>query len=287
MQFLTIPHRNLSDHERIAEATLDSMLGIDAGQYADRALNEASRRHRLRPEDRFTSKRWLYRTLRWRARFDAVLQDTRELWTDPVARAAGRLSLAANFEHPEPDLGRALSQVLAERGKKRPASLVAKLPPLALQTPLSAATMSAEALAEAYSHPVWIVERFLADRPDEVLRLLEANNAEPPVTLRTNSLKISRDELQAKLAAEGVATTPGRFSPLALQADPEADIFRTEAFRDGLFELQDEASQLIGWVLDPKPRGLVIDACAGAGGKSLLLACLLRNRARILSVDIY
>src|SRR5690606_19109541 len=102
------------------------------------------------------------------------------------------------------------------------------------------------------------------------------------VVIRANTLKTTREELQAKLAAEGIEATPGAYSPLALHVPAEADIFRSEAFREGLFELQDEASQLIGWVLDPKPRGLVVDACAGAGGKSLLLACLLRNRARIL-----
>lgn len=273
---------------QIASAALEALLGVEEGQYADRALNEVGRRFKLQADARFAVKRWLYRTLRWRARFDAVLDRAGEPWGEPYLRSAGRLALAAHFESPpQTSWVDGLADVLIERGRRRAAGLLAKLPPLAKQTELAAGSGDMNALAEAYSHPRWLVERFFAVYGDDALKLLEANNAEPPTTLRANTLKTTVGELSARLAAEGVETAPGRYSPLALTVTNEADVFRTEAFRDGLFELQDEASQLVGWVLDPKPRGVVIDACAGAGGKSLLLAGLLKNRARLLSLDIY
>lgn len=277
-----------SDPARVASATLEAMLGVEAGQYADRALNEAGRRFRLQAEDRLDVKRWLYRTLRWRSRFDAVLADSGEQWREPEALAAGRLALAANFEAPpHPEWVKALAAELAERGKKRAAAQLGGLPPLARQTPLAAASGDPAALAAAYSHPEWMVALFLRELGPDAVALLEANNAEPPTMLRANTLRTTRDELRVKLAAEGVATVPGKFSPAALLVTSPSDVFRTAAFRDGLFELQDEASQLMAWVVDPKPRGLVIDACAGAGGKSLLLAAHMKNRGRILSIDIY
>jgi 16S rRNA (cytosine967-C5)-methyltransferase len=277
-----------SDPARVATATLEAMLGVESGQYADRALNEAGRRFRLQAEDRLDVKRWLYRTLRWRSRFDAVLADSGELWREPETLVAGRLALAANFEAPtRPELVRALASELSERGKKRAAAQLAGLPPLARQTPLAVAGREPAALAAAYSHPEWMVEILLREFGADAVALLEANNAEPPTMLRTNTLRTTRDELAAKLAAEGVATAPGRFSPAALLVTSASDVFRTAAFREGLFELQDEASQLIAWVVDPKPRGLVIDACAGAGGKSLALAAHMKNRGRILAIDIY
>lgn len=278
----------MRDPETIAAATFEALLGVEDGQYADRALNEAGRRFRLQGDDRLETKLWLYRTLRWRARFDAALRQVGDPWLEPLCRAGGRLALSASFEGDgNPDLIQGLSQTLTARGRRHAAGLLNDLAPVARQIPLGSAGGSAEALADAYSHPEWLVAKLIEEYPDDAVKLLEAMNAEPPTTLRSNPLKITREALQERLATEGVITEPGIFSPFALHVTSRSDVFRTTAFQEGLFEMQDEGSQLLGWVLDPKPRGLIIDACAGAGGKSLLLAGMLKNRARILAVDIY
>ncbi len=275
-------------HINLADAGLEVMLAVEEGQHVDRALNEVGRRFRLRGEDRLLVKRWLHMTLRWRGRFDALLRNMQGPWTDPLCQSAARLALGSSFSDTPPGLLAALEQVLHSRGQRKAASLLKDIVPPADGRALEEMDGAPEALADACSHPQWMIDRLQADFPDEDLRaMLAANNAEPPVTLRVNTLRTDRDTLQKRLLEEGIETMPGAWSPLALHVTSTSDVFRSEAFRQGLFEMQDEGSQLLGLVADPKPRGLIIDACAGAGGKTLLMAGLLRNRARILAIDIY
>ncbi len=274
--------------KEIAEASLDALVAVEEGQHADRALNEVGKRFRLRGIDRLAVKNLLHHTLRWRSRFDAVLKHDAGVWANPICENAARLALSSGFtQDADPELLTAISATLAERGHRRASRQLISLARNASQLPLPEATSSVAANAETYAHPEWMVELFAERFPEDYPRLLAANNTEPPTTLRVNPLKTTPEALQERLRAEGVETEFGSYSPLALRLTAPADIFRTAAFQEGLFEMQDEGSQLIGWVADPKPRGLVIDACAGAGGKTLLLAGLLKNRARILSVDIY
>ncbi|PQB04604.1 RsmB/NOP family class I SAM-dependent RNA methyltransferase [Aureitalea marina] len=116
---------------------------------------------------------------------------------------------------------------------------------------------------------------------------LKALNQQAPVILRTNSLKTTRDKLQSALEAEGIRTETLDDLPLALQLEKRTNVFRTKAFKDGLFEVQDASSQMVAPFLDPKPGMRVIDACAGAGGKALHLASLMENKGQIVAMDIY
>lgn len=114
---------------------------------------------------------------------------------------------------------------------------------------------------------------------------LEALNEEASVVLRVNTLKITREELQQQLEEEGIATeTPSEF-PDSLILEQRQNIFTRQAFKDGLFEVQDAGSQLIAPFLQVKPGMRVIDACAGAGGKTLHLAALMQNKGRIVAMD--
>lgn len=272
----------------VAMASLEALLAVEAGQHADRAMNEVVRRFRLQGADRLAVRRWFYGVLRWQGRYDAALQGVQGPWADPVCRNAARLALCAQWDmQADADWFGDLATALIERGQRQGARLLRKLASHMRQLPLRTAASRWTSLAAEYSHPEWMVRRFAAEYPADYLALLSANNQEPPITLRVNPLKTDVAGLRERLAHEGIQTAHCQYSPLAVRVFSEGDVFRTTAFRDGLFELQDEASQLLGWVLDPKPRGLIIDACAGSGGKTLLLAGLLRNRARIVSVDIY
>ncbi|MBI2923628.1 MAG: RsmB/NOP family class I SAM-dependent RNA methyltransferase [Planctomycetes bacterium] len=115
--------------------------------------------------------------------------------------------------------------------------------------------------------------------------LLRTLAKEPPVTLRTNTLRISRRELQQGLFDEGVDTRPTRFSPWGLTLERRANVFRTRGFREGFFEMQDEASQLAALLCAPKPGDVAVDGCAGAGGKTLALAALMRNKGTLYAFD--
>jgi 16S rRNA (cytosine967-C5)-methyltransferase len=111
-------------------------------------------------------------------------------------------------------------------------------------------------------------------------------NAAAPVVLRANRLKATREEVMQQLQLEGIATHPLEESPDALVLNQRANTFRTQAFSEGLFEVQDGGSQQIAPFAQPEPGMRVIDACAGAGGKSLHLAALMQNKGSILSMDV-
>ncbi len=113
----------------------------------------------------------------------------------------------------------------------------------------------------------------------------EAMNERAPLTARVNTLKTTREALQQKLEAAGVTCHPTPLSPLGLTLETRINAFSLEAFKDGDFELQDEGSQLLGMLVDPPPTK-VVDACAGAGGKTLQLAAAMKNRGELFALDI-
>jgi 16S rRNA (cytosine967-C5)-methyltransferase len=116
-------------------------------------------------------------------------------------------------------------------------------------------------------------------------REIHALNEPAKVVLRTNTIKVSRQELQKQLRGEEIETeAPSEFSDALLLAERQ-NIFTRSQFRDGLFEVQDAGSQLIAPFLKAEPGMRVIDACAGGGGKTLHLASLMQNKGRIIAMD--
>lgn len=143
------------------------------------------------------------------------------------------------------------------------------------------------AIAVLHSHPRWLVERWL-DRYgiDETIAVCQANNGVPPLAVRVNRLKISREKAIEALAAEGITAEATRFSRDGIiLTTPFAGLRETAAFRNGLIRVQDEASQLVAHLCAPKPGERILDLCAGAGGKTLHLAALMNNRGGISAVD--
>ncbi|WP_053971777.1 RsmB/NOP family class I SAM-dependent RNA methyltransferase [Mangrovimonas sp. ST2L15] len=116
---------------------------------------------------------------------------------------------------------------------------------------------------------------------------LAALNEQADVILRVNTLKTNIKDLQLKLQTEGIETETIFGFPLALKLKERANVFATEAFKNGWFEVQDASSQLVADLLDAQPGMRVVDTCAGAGGKSLHLASLMENKGQIISMDIY
>ena len=136
------------------------------------------------------------------------------------------------------------------------------------------------------SYPTWMLERMVKDLGEaDALALAAAMNDRAPLTVRCNGVKASREELVARLAEEGVVARPTDLSPMGLVFETRVNAFGLSAFRDGLFEVMDEGSQLVAEAVAPPPRGRVVDACAGAGGKTLALAALLDGQGRILALD--
>ena len=138
-----------------------------------------------------------------------------------------------------------------------------------------------------YSIPDWLAETMEKELGPKWEKEMLALNEQAPTVLRTNTLKTSPKELVADLQDEGVPAFTIHGYPDAVQLEEKKNVFLTSAFKDGLFEVQDASSQTIGQLLDPKEGMRVVDACAGAGGKTLHLAALMKNKGQIIALDIF
>lgn len=116
---------------------------------------------------------------------------------------------------------------------------------------------------------------------------LAKQNKQADVILRVNTLKTSKKELQLKLGAEHIETVEIKGYPNALKLVERGNVFKTEAFKMGWFEVQDASSQLVADFLDVAPGMKVVDVCAGAGGKTLHLSALMQNKGSLIAMDIY
>lgn len=156
---------------------------------------------------------------------------------------------------------------------------------------LPEAAAALESLPEAQRFPLaaslpdFLSEKFREQFGADAARAAEAMNERAPLTVRVNPLKGDRAALLARLAEEGIQATPTPLSPLGLILETRTNVFSLAAFRDGWMEVQDEGSQLLGMLVDPPPTR-VVDACAGAGGKTLQLAPLMKNRGELFALDV-
>ncbi|CAM1353797.1 MULTISPECIES: RsmB/NOP family class I SAM-dependent RNA methyltransferase [Tenacibaculum] len=136
--------------------------------------------------------------------------------------------------------------------------------------------------------PDWIDEVCVQELGEELwTKEIAALNKQAQVILRTNTLNISKEKLQKELASEDIDTEFIKGHDDALKLVERANVFKTEAFKKGYFEVQDASSQLVAAYLDVKPGMKVVDTCAGAGGKTLHLASLMENKGQIIAMDIY
>ncbi len=140
-------------------------------------------------------------------------------------------------------------------------------------------------LGVKHSFQDWMVAEWLTRWPSETEDLLAALNRPGPVSLRVNRLKTERDACRDRLVAEGIAATEVPFPDSALTVAKRFNQNASAAFKEGWFEIQDIGSQVISLACAPQPGHLVVDGCAGAGGKSLHLADLMKNRGKIIAVD--
>ena len=134
--------------------------------------------------------------------------------------------------------------------------------------------------------PDWVVEKLLPHySATEILELGRGLAVPAPLDLRVNTLRAKRDDVIATLAASGIAATSTPYSPVGLRIEGRPAINRHPLFLDGTIEVQDEGSQLLCSMLAPTRHDFVIDFCAGAGGKTLMLGAMMHNRGRLYAFD--
>lgn len=145
-----------------------------------------------------------------------------------------------------------------------------------------------EYLSVKYSYPEALVKRWqLQFGKDKIEEVLSSNNAEAPLEIRVNTLKISRDDLIKIFHEKGIVAEKCKYAEKGIQILNPVETDKTDEYKKGLFSIQSESSMLAGQILNPDRDKLLIDMCAAPGGKSLNAAEIMENTGKIISRDIY
>lgn len=145
-----------------------------------------------------------------------------------------------------------------------------------------------KSLSVKYSHPEWMVDEWLKLFGAEFTEsLLQKNNETPLLSVRTNTLKTTREELADSLKAAGLEVSNGKYAQEALIIKNTAGITKLEAFQKGWFQVQDESSMLVGKILAPKAGEFIMDVCSAPGGKATHIAQLMMDRGTVVARDVH
>ncbi|MDP2238930.1 MAG: RsmB/NOP family class I SAM-dependent RNA methyltransferase [Burkholderiales bacterium] len=135
--------------------------------------------------------------------------------------------------------------------------------------------------------PDWLIERLVLQMPEaDILALGRALQQPAPLDLRVNTLRADRSTVLRQLAATGIEGAATPFSPLGIRVKGKPALNRHPLFLDGSIEVQDEGSQLLGFLVAPRRHELIVDFCAGAGGKTLMLGAMMQSQGRIYAFDV-
>lgn len=134
--------------------------------------------------------------------------------------------------------------------------------------------------------PDWLLPHLDAVYGERLAAAMAAMNSQAPLDLRANTVKADRAQVKAALASAGLEATETPYSPWGLRLPERKPIFGLKAFQNGLFEVQDEGSQLVAVLVGARPGDQVVDFCAGAGGKSLAIGAEMNNKGRVLATDV-
>lgn len=249
---------------------------VEAGERASAALGDAIAAESLGPEQAERLSRLVYAALRRARRVRAALVELGVTASSgPYARL---IIITAALLEKSPDFGldearAAWSEVSWQRVLNADAALVER-------------AQGAERVALLGSLPDFLAQALWEQYGDEAAALAESSSEPAPRALRVNSLVADVAEGRARLEREGARVEAGRFGKRTLFLQGAFNPFVTRAFHEGVFELQDEGSQIACELVAPPPRGLVVDACAGAGGKTLAIAAALAGRGKVVSLDV-
>ena len=278
---------------------LDALIAIEEeGAFANRILNALFAKGQPEENEKRLATELVLGTLRHRSRLDFLLNRllTKELSTLPAAiREVLRLSLYQLIFTNHPSYAVVNEAVaLTKAGKyrglsrlvngvlrnylRRQQELEQALPDF-IQDPLGHLTI-------VHSHPLWLVQRWIRRWGEETThRLVEANNQPAPLSVRTNTLRISRDGLLGKMVEAGMEAEPVPAIPEAIRLKSGRNLTSNPLWAEGYFYVQDEASMLVAHLLAPEPGTVIADLCAAPGGKTTHLAQLMNNSGRIYALD--
>ena len=152
---------------------------------------------------------------------------------------------------------------------------------------IKAVDVASQPLAIQAEFPTWLMEKLKEFMPEyEILKLGQALQQQAPLDLRVNTLLAKRDEVLNILNQKGIEAHPTPYSPIGIRLTSKYAINKDPLFLSGKIEVQDEGSQILGYLLGPRRGEMVVDFCAGAGGKALMLGALMHSQGRIYAFDV-
>ncbi|ANO49196.1 ribosomal RNA small subunit methyltransferase B [Flavobacterium columnare] len=255
-------------HRNLVYTTIDSLNAIfNEGEYADKVVARALKKDkRWGSADRKFVAETIYEIVRWK-RLYAEIADVKEpfnrenLWRMFAAWAVLRGYPIPDWTQLQGTPERKIKGRFDELSKKR-------------------------VIKE--SIPDWMDALCVKELGENVWsKEIKAQNEQAKVILRVNTLKTTKEKLRAILMDLNIETEFLKDQPDALVLKERANVFLTEAFREGMFEVQDASSQLVAPLLDVQPGMRVVDTCAGAGGKTLHLASIMQNKGQLIALDLY
>ncbi len=255
-------------HRNISFATIDALMAIfNEGEYADKVIARALKiDKRWGSNDRKFVAETTYDIVRWK-RLYADIAEVKEPFTrDDIWRLFAVWATLKGYQLPDWKYFES-TPVRRIKGKFDELSKIRKI---------------------RESIPDWMDEIAVSELGEVIWeKEIKAQNEQAKVILRTNTLKITKEELKHKLLTSDIHTKFLSDYPDALELEERSNVFLTDAFKEGLFEVQDASSQLVAQMLDIEPGMRVVDTCAGAGGKTLHIASLMQNKGQIIAMDLY
>lgn len=255
-------------HRNLVFTTIDSLMAIfNEGEYADKVVARALKKDkRWGSHDRKFVAETIYEIVRWKRLYVEIAEVKEPYDRDNIWRIFAVWAVLRGYNLPD---WKYFEETPVRRIKGRFDELT-KTRKFKESIPDWMDDLGVKELGEA----IWTKE-------------LAAQNEQAKVILRVNKLKTTKEKLRAILMDLNIATEFHADYPDALILTERANVFLTDAFKDGFFEVQDASSQLVAYFLDVKPGMRVVDTCAGAGGKTLHLASLMENKGQLIAMDLY
>ena len=271
------------------------------GAFASRLLDQTISRNRMDDRDRGLLYELVMGTLRWQGKLDYALEqvaDRPPSKMDPTTRCILRLGAYQLLEMQKIPDRAAVNETVNLSAEYARGFINRILRDLArkkhnLEWPGNEAN-PAERISIIHSHPRWLVERLLSEWSksegsggQETEAFCAANQEVAPLTLRVNTIRTDRDTLISLFANHGIPSRPGALSPMSVIIKSPIPPKNLPGFKQGLFAVQDEASQLVGMLPGAVPGERVLDACAAPGTKSLELFQMMGKKGMLTAADIH
>jgi 16S rRNA (cytosine967-C5)-methyltransferase len=288
---------NEKTRKSVRQLASEILFKVDTRKaYADVLLDHSLKDAVLSDRDRALLTELVYGTLRWRGNIDArlnlYLRSSLED-SDPFIRNLLRVAfyqLVFLDKIPNYAAVNEAVQLAKAHGRDKVAGFVNAVLRNFLRDKDRAKPESTDdwqaSLATEHSHPRWLVEKWLDYfGREETEALMRANNQNAPLVLRVNSRRSSREALLALLTKSDISAIATQWSPAGIWVKSGSPVDQLPGFREGLFQVQGEASQLVSYLLSPQKGERILDACAAPGGKTTHIAELMADTGEVIALD--